>query len=90
MMDWGRKKADEMGVEMWVDAGELGVPVYEKHGFTVVNTSRVQPTKSDPGEVWQKMDQELQPLQNWTMWRPPLGDYKGVEVVKPWEVVEKA
>ncbi|EFX05102.1 gcn5-related n-acetyltransferase [Grosmannia clavigera kw1407] len=89
MMNWGRQKADEMGVEMWVDAGKLGVPVYEKHGFMVVHTTRVQLAKIDPGETWKKMDRELQPLQHWTMWRPPFGDYKEGKVVKPEEVPEK-
>ncbi|KUJ19902.1 uncharacterized protein LY89DRAFT_772535 [Mollisia scopiformis] len=33
VMDWGIKKADEMGVEMWLDATIYSLPFYEKHGF---------------------------------------------------------
>ncbi|KAJ4128310.1 hypothetical protein NW754_002302 [Fusarium falciforme] len=84
-MDWGKQKADEMGVEMWLDAIEYGVPVYKKHGFTIVNINRLQPTKTAPGEVWRKIDEELQPMIFWQMWRPAGGSYDEGKSVKPWE-----
>jgi GNAT superfamily N-acetyltransferase len=85
MLAWGKRKADEMGVEMWLDATEYGVPVYRKHGFTVVNVNRPQPTKTSPGEAWKKIDKELQPMVFWQMWRPIGGDYEEGKTVKPWE-----
>lgn len=85
ILGWGKQKADEMGVEMWLDATEHGVPVYLKHGFTVVHENRLRPTKASPGEAWEKMDRELQPMTFWQMWRPAGGDYVEGESVKPWE-----
>ncbi|KAM5349862.1 hypothetical protein ACJ41O_006367 [Fusarium nematophilum] len=85
ILSWGKKKADEMGVEMWLDATELGVPVYKKHGFTVVNVNRLQPSKAAPGEAWKVIEKELQPMVFWQMWRPAGGDYEEGRTVKPWE-----
>ncbi|CAM1509636.1 Fc.00g033750.m01.CDS01 [Cosmosporella sp. VM-42] len=85
IMAWGKKKADEMGVETWLDATEYGVPVYKKHGFIVVNVNRLKPTKTDPGEEWKKIDKELQPMTFWQMWRPAGGNYREGETLKPWE-----
>ncbi|EEU33988.1 uncharacterized protein NECHADRAFT_55801 [Fusarium vanettenii 77-13-4] len=85
IMDWGKQKADEMGVEMWLDATKYGVPVYKKHGFTIVNVNRLQPTKTAPGEAWRKIDEELQPMTFWQMWRPAGGSYDEGKSVKPWE-----
>ena len=85
IMDWGKQKADEMGVEMWLDATEYGVPVYKKHGFTIVNVNRLQPTKTAPGEAWRKIDEELQPMTFWQMWRPAGGTYDEGKSIKPWE-----
>ncbi|KAF4983788.1 hypothetical protein FZEAL_872 [Fusarium zealandicum] len=85
IMEWGKQKADEMGVEMWLDSTEYGVPLYKKHGFTVVNVNPLKPTKAAPGEAWKKIDEELQPMTFWQMWRPVGGDYGEGETVKPWE-----
>ncbi|KAH8684044.1 acyl-CoA N-acyltransferase [Ilyonectria robusta] len=85
MLTWGKRKADEMGVEMWLDATEYGVPVYKKHGFVVVNENKLQPTKETPGEAWKKIEQELQPITFWDMWRPIGGHYEEGKTVKPWE-----
>lgn len=84
-MNWGKQKADEMGVEMWLDATKYGVPVYLKHGFTVVGVNQVKPTKEDPGEEWVKTEKELGEMTFWPMWRPAGGDYDEETSVKPWE-----
>ncbi|ENH62193.1 hypothetical protein FOC1_g10015157 [Fusarium oxysporum f. sp. cubense race 1] len=88
IMNWSKQKADEMGVELWLDATEQGVPVYEKHGFTVVNVNTIQPTKENPGEEWHKVKDELGPMTFRQMWRPAGGDYQEGKTVKPWETVE--
>ncbi|KFA69703.1 hypothetical protein S40285_08107 [Stachybotrys chlorohalonatus IBT 40285] len=85
MLAWGKQKADEMGVEMWLDATKYGVPVYQKHGFIVVEENPVRPKKEDPGETWIKTEQALQPMVFWSMWRPVRGMYEEGKTVKPWE-----
>ncbi|KAF4462553.1 GNAT family acetyltransferase [Fusarium albosuccineum] len=85
IMNWGKQKADEMGVEMWLDATEYGVPVYKKHGFTVVGVNRLRPTKTAPGKAWREIEEELQPMIFYQMWRPSGGNYEEGKTVKPWE-----
>ena len=36
MIEWGLKKADEMGVETWVESTQDGKDFYKRHGFTHV------------------------------------------------------
>ncbi|KAF9760767.1 hypothetical protein IL306_004136 [Fusarium sp. DS 682] len=88
IMNWSKQKADEMGVELWLDATEQGVPVYEKHGFTVVNVNTIQPMKENPGEEWNKVKEELGTMTFRQMWRPAGGDYQEGKTVKPWKTVE--
>lgn len=70
LLRWGIKKADEMGVEMWLDATSQGVPVYERYGFHVVHHNVVQPKKDNPGEVWKKTEKEIGLIELWQMLRP--------------------
>ncbi|KAI6775966.1 hypothetical protein HG530_002724 [Fusarium avenaceum] len=88
IMNWSKQKADEMGVELWLDATEQGMPVYEKHGFTVVNVNTIQPRKENPGKEWNKVKKELGTMTFRQMWRPAGGDYQEGKTVKPWETVD--
>ena len=36
MITWGIERADELGVQCYLDANPLGRPIYEKYGFRVV------------------------------------------------------
>ncbi|KAJ5290999.1 hypothetical protein N7478_000250 [Penicillium angulare] len=38
LMEWGVKKADEMGLDIWVEAAPSAVPFYERHGLLKVKT----------------------------------------------------
>ena len=77
-----------MGVEMWIDATDLGLPLYRKHGFTVVQENYLQPLRA-PGspddEEWRRLERELLPITIWAMWRPVGGPYVEGETVKSWE-----
>jgi GNAT superfamily N-acetyltransferase len=33
LMEWGTQKADEKGVEMYLDSSKMGRPLYEKFGW---------------------------------------------------------
>lgn len=77
-----------MGVELWLDATEQGMPVYKKHGFTVVNVNTIQPTKENPGKEWNRVKEELGTMTFRQMWRPAGGDYEEGKTVKPWETVD--
>jgi hypothetical protein len=85
MLAWGIKQADEMGVEMWLDATKYGIPAYQKHGFIVVNENRLLPTKVNPGPEWRAIEQELGQMVFWQMWRPAGGKPWAEGKAKPWE-----
>jgi hypothetical protein len=83
-MDWGIKKAKEMGVEMWLDATVYGIPLYKKHGFVVVNENSIDPKMEKPDAEWKKLEEELVPMTLWQMWRPASGPYLEGTTVFPW------
>jgi GNAT superfamily N-acetyltransferase len=96
MLAWGVGRADEMGVEMWLDATVYGVPAYKKHGFMVVNENPVRPVRASPSpgpvdgdDAWARAEAELQPMVFWQMWRPAGGAYEQGRTVKPWEAADQ-
>ncbi|EHK96447.1 hypothetical protein M7I_7841 [Glarea lozoyensis 74030] len=84
IMNWGITKAQEMGVEMWLDATPYGVPLYKKYGFVTVIENPLNPKKDDPDDEWKQLDQELGPLSMTVMWRPASGLYEEGKTVFPW------
>lgn len=84
-MKWGTKKADEMGVEMWLDATIYGVPVYKKYGFVVVHENSLNPTTENPSDEWKELNERLGSMILWQMWRPIGGGYVEGKTVRPWE-----
>jgi len=87
IIEWGIKKAGDMGVEMWLDATVYGVPLYKKHGFVVVNENNLKPVAegNELNDEWKKIEQELVPMTLWQMWRPVDGKYEEGITKKPWE-----
>jgi len=70
IMEWGIHKAKEMDVEMWLDATVYGVPLYKKHGFSVVNENNLVPEPlGEPDEEWKKIEKALGPMTMWLMVR---------------------
>ena len=85
IMQWGTQKADEMGLEMWLDATVYGRPLYTKHGFVYINKNRLRPETDQPDEDWERIERELLPMTLWQMWRPSGGKYEEGKTVRPWE-----
>ncbi|KAL8923918.1 MAG: hypothetical protein Q9208_004355 [Pyrenodesmia sp. 3 TL-2023] len=83
MVEWGTKKADEMGVEAFVEATEVGVPLYEKHGFHLMNEFVLRGELEDMDEGLKKLQEELT-WHGYYMWRPKGGKYVEGETVAPW------
>lgn len=36
LISWGTARADEMGLDAYLEASEMGQPLYERHGFKTV------------------------------------------------------
>lgn len=71
MMDWGIKKADELGVEIWLESTVSGVPLYKKDGFVVLGEHDLVPKREEKEKDtdWKKMEAELSPISMWLMKR---------------------
>lgn len=84
-LDWGMSKADELGLEFFLDATPPGKPLYEANGFVIVEENVTAPTKDNPDEKWKQMEEKVSPFTFWLMWRPVGGKYEDGKTVKPWE-----
>ncbi|KAJ8119861.1 hypothetical protein ONZ43_g3281 [Nemania bipapillata] len=84
-MDWGMKKADEMGVEMFLDSTPVGKPLYEANQFITVKDNLMIPQMDSPDEAWEKLERQTGPVTFYLMWRPVGGKYEEGKTVFPWE-----
>jgi len=84
VMDWGVKKADELGLNMFIEAGEQGRHLYAKFGFIEIDKSEVDMVVPNPSEEWKEMERKNLPFGWVNMWRPVGGKYTdGMKY--PWE-----
>lgn len=82
-MDWGMKKADEMGFDLFLGSTPHGRPLYETNGFRYIEENVIVPVTDDPDEKWKEIEERLGPFTFWLMWRPANGVYEGREMSKP-------
>lgn len=69
VMKWGLEHADELGLETYIEATDVGKPVYEKFGFDAIEMSELHLEKQTT-EEGKKVEADLLPLQWWSMRRP--------------------
>ena len=85
-MAWGIKKADEMGLESYIDATEAGVPLYETCGYVKGSKVNFDASKDKVSQEWRELRGELLPFSFWPMWRPVGGKFEK-DAIRPWEQV---
>jgi GNAT superfamily N-acetyltransferase len=85
LLEWGIKRADELGLEIWLDSTVYGVPLYKKHGFQVVKENNINPQTENPDDDWRKIEEDLLPITLWSMWRPIRGEYEDGKTPAPQE-----
>jgi len=85
LMKWGMDEAEKMEVEIMVEATAIGLPLYKKFGFRVVEKIAVDTFRDNPSHIWTRLESDLQGMTFWWMWKPKNGIYqKGIDVL-PWE-----
>ncbi|KAJ8130094.1 hypothetical protein O1611_g3534 [Lasiodiplodia mahajangana] len=84
-MSWGMKKADEMGVEMFLDSTPMGRALYERNGFVTVKDNIIVPQTDKPDEAWNELEKNTGPVPFYLMWRPVGGNYEEGKTILPWE-----
>lgn len=75
MMDWGTRKADELGLETWLEATPLGSMLYDKHGFGFHHTVDLYPPAElrEDNDEWRYWEEAAKNLRLAVMRRPVNG-----------------
>lgn len=60
-MEWGVQKADQMGVDTFVEASSLGRHLYEKYGFLTFKVLTIDTTVENPSKEWQELERSIPP-----------------------------
>lgn len=58
-MNWGVNKADNLGVQSFIEATELGRHLYEKYEFVLVSIDTVDTNVPNPSEDWKDMERRF-------------------------------
>ncbi|KAJ5390529.1 GNAT family acetyltransferase [Penicillium cataractarum] len=74
LMQWGLEKADEKGLDVWIEAAPPAVPFYERHGFIQKEVTHLQPRQPDGlsekvAAEWDATAKSLLPITAVTMCR---------------------
>jgi GNAT superfamily N-acetyltransferase len=86
LIDWGTRKADELGIEAFVEATDDGKPCYESHGFVYMNAFYLDSTRRNPSKKWMELGSLLKtPIHCYLMWRPKGGNFEEGKTVVPWD-----
>ncbi|KAI1264050.1 acyl-CoA N-acyltransferase [Xylariaceae sp. FL1019] len=84
LMSWGMKQADEMGVEMFLDATPLGKALYDANGFQLLKDNLIVPHSDTPDAAWKEVEEKVGgPIPFSLMWRPIGGKYDGESIAIP-------
>lgn len=89
IMNWGLAKADELGLDCWLDASKYGYPLYQSVGFMTYGSNNIHVdmpayyTENQKAE-WEHYKKILLPLENAVMWRPTGGKFIIGKTVTPW------
>ncbi|KAF9887282.1 hypothetical protein FE257_010410 [Aspergillus nanangensis] len=79
------RRADELGIECWTEAvATTSLVVDMRHGFIPYRKHAVLPQADSPDREWKDMEEKMQPLQFWPMWRPVGGRIVVGETMPPW------
>ncbi|KAF7914237.1 uncharacterized protein EAF01_000643 [Botrytis porri] len=84
VMDWGIERADELGVDTYVEASETGRLLYEKYGFMTYYKVVVNTSIEDPSSSWKDLEEKLSPEPQYFMWRPIKGKFEVGKTWLPW------
>ena len=84
LVQWGVHRADELGLEAFVEATKSGVRLYEKYGFVASDSFRAETERDGASEKWKKLVREL-PIEYTFLWRPKKGKWIPGETKFPWE-----
>ena len=77
-------KADELGLEAFVEATNSGASLYKAHGFIITEEIQIDTKREGSSEEWKRLEKEF-PVQYTFMWRPKGGKFEKGKTVIPWK-----
>ncbi|KAF2729582.1 hypothetical protein EJ04DRAFT_502097 [Polyplosphaeria fusca] len=81
---WGVEKADELQIESFIEASDMGRGLYQRFGFVVVSTDHANAERESPPEQWEALTKKFLPYFWHCMWRPVGGNFIEGETKMPW------
>ena len=83
MMEWATRKADELGLGIYVEASPMGSRLYTKHGFRITEVAELNPPRRSEEEEndpeWKSWRELTKGLRCAILKRPIRGDWSGQE-----------
>ncbi|KAE9364503.1 hypothetical protein N431DRAFT_421531 [Stipitochalara longipes BDJ] len=74
LMEWGIQKADDLGLASYIEATDIGLKLYEAHGFKVEGDVDLDAITENPSAEFTKLREKLGcPIHGWFMRRPKHG-----------------
>ena len=89
LMKWGIGKAQELGIENFIEASESGKFLYEGFWLQCSIQDRFHSSKAGPSDEWRKLEHELTPILLYAMWRPARNALDDGKTEIQWELEEK-
>lgn len=88
LMDVGVVRADELDLECWLEASEMGKPLYEKFGYHSLLKVAFDNEKPNASDEWRRCAHEMTPPPIFAMWRPRKSVHAGSqgELRMPWSL----
>lgn len=59
LLRWGLERADELGLETFLESTEIGRPLYARNGFSVLNEIRWKPTPPEATDELVTLQRDL-------------------------------
>ncbi|ORY18371.1 hypothetical protein BCR34DRAFT_654405 [Clohesyomyces aquaticus] len=84
LVSWGVEKADEMQLESFLEATDMGQHLYRKFGFVVVSTESASADTDALSEEWESLQKKFLPYTWHCMWRPVGGAFVDGVTKLPW------
>ncbi|KAI5292514.1 hypothetical protein KEM55_007740, partial [Ascosphaera atra] len=89
-LNWGLKRADELGLGCYLEASEMGAPVYKKYGFIAGRKPTYKPQMpewytEEQKKEWKKMEEKYLTASCLEMWHPVNGEYIEGQTALPWD-----
>lgn len=78
-MDWGLKKAEELGYNFFLDSTPYRRPLYEANGFAYIEENLNYPQTENPDKEWKEVEDKVGPFTFWLMRRPAGGFKEGIK-----------